>query len=119
MIIYAISVAVYLVGAMIFLSAATWGIGYWTPIFHVWDKAKDFLFLTSIYYAPKHSDSLKAMIIFTLCRFVWEVISAVSGWNINNKKAVGILFILSAVTIGWILYKELKKWRKLNLLQRY
>ncbi len=114
MIVYAISMSFYLIGYLIFASCATFGIQYWVTGYFLWDKAKDVLFLTSIYHAPKNSTSLMPMILFAGARFVWEIISAITEWNINNTKAVGFLFMASALTIGIILWQELMKWQRLN-----
>lgn len=112
---YAITITLYLIGLLFFYTMGVSDEYYSATTYYVWDKLKDVLLLACILLAPRNAPGLKLVIGFAGIRFLWEIISILTGWNINNTKAVGILFIILIVVISVLLYNDLIKWRKQNL----
>lgn len=110
----AVSLSVYMVGLLVLY---TWGQlnNGWYEYYYLWDKGKDVLLLLALYsVAGRFKWAVMPVIIFSIVRFVWQIISSITGWNINNVQAVGWLFIILAFPCSFLLLKELFKWHKSN-----
>lgn len=113
--VYAIAISFYLLGLLTFYTFGILEVWYWTPAYYLWDKTKDVLLLISISAAPRNAPGLKPVIAFGCLRLAWEILSVITGWNINNTKAVGILFMALIILLCLLLYKELLRWQRQNL----
>lgn len=115
MIAYAVTISLYLLGLLFFYTMGVADEYYSAATYYIWDKLKDILLLVCIAIAPRNPPGLKLVIGFAVIRLLWEIICIITGWNINNTKAVGILFILLIIVIFCLMYNDLIKWRKQNL----
>lgn len=107
------AIAVYMVGLLILY---TWGqinTG-WHDVYYIWDKGKDLLLFIGIYYLiPRSQRNIIVPIIwFSVIRFIWQIVSTLTGLNINNTEAVGWLFIGAAGVCSYLMLKGFKEWRK-------
>src|SRR5690348_1671058 len=114
------SVAWYIVGLLVWYTFAWLGSNGWHTYFYLWDKGKDVLFLLCIYHLVKteYKWVIRLIVIFSAIRLGWEIVSLITGWNVNNKRTVAGLFIVLTATISLILFKELVKWQR-QKLRRY
>ena len=107
-----VAIAVYMVGLLVFY---TWGqinTG-WHELYFAWDKGKDLILMLGIreILPPKHRSIVTPLIWFSLIRFVWQIISTITGLNINNTEIVGWLFIGAAGVCSYLMLKGFKEWR--------
>lgn len=112
---YAIAVTWYLIGLLTFYTLGIIEKPIWPVAYYVWEKTKDLLLISAIAAKPAKTPYIKSVYVFALLRLIWEIVSYTAEWNINSKKAVGILFIILAITITYVLCKELIKWERQKL----
>lgn len=93
------AIGLYIVGMLVFYR---WGQlnTNWYEYYYIWDKSKDVLFLIGIYYLVPRWFRLAVVpvIIFSLVRLLWQIISTFTGLNINNTKVIGWLFVILAAS---------------------
>lgn len=96
----------------------TWGIigTGWHDLYYLWDKAKDLLLFIAIFFLvhKKVRWAIKPIIVFSSIRLIWQIISSLTGLNINNTKIVGWLFIAAATISDYLFIKGLIKWQRQN-----
>lgn len=111
----AVGIAVYIVGLLVFY---VWGIVNtgWHEYYYLWDKGKDLLVFIAMYeIANKRlKKAIKPVIIFSIIRFLWQVISSVTSSDINNVKAVDYLFVTLVLVCSYLTIKDLYEWHKSN-----
>lgn len=110
----AVSLAVYVIGLLIFY---VWGIFNqgWYEYYYLWDKGKDLLIFIALFQPDKRlKTAIVPVIVFSLIRFLWQLISSVTGLDINTPKITDYLFTLLALVCSYLTLKELLKWHKLN-----
>lgn len=112
-----VAIAWFLMGLLTWYSFAFAGSTGWYYYWYLWDKSLLLLLFAGLCfdYNKEYKHLFKWLAVFASIRFIWEIISLITGWNVNNTKAVAGLFILLTLTICIILIKELSKWRKQNL----
>jgi hypothetical protein len=106
-----IAIAVYMVGLLILY---TWGqinTG-WHDVYYLWDKGKDLVLFLGVYHILPlpNKKFIVPVLWFSLIRFVWQIISTLTGLNINNTEVVGWLFIIAAGTCSYLMLKGFKEW---------
>src|SRR5690349_8914072 len=107
-----IALCFYMIGLLILY---VWGQlnNGWSEYYYIWDKGKDLLVFIALYLVAKRLRwAVIPVIVFSAVRFIWQIISSITGWNINNTRAVGILFIVLAMICSFLTIKELFKWHK-------
>lgn len=110
----ALAICVYMIGLLILY---TWGqlSDGWYEYYYLWDKCKDLLLVSALYYcAGRLRWAVLPVVLFSIIRLLWQIVSTITGLDINNTKAVGILFIAMAFTCSFLTIKELLKWHKSN-----
>lgn len=109
----AVSLSVYIVGLLVFYSWGQLNNG-WYECYYFWDKGKDlFLFISLLLVVDKrYKWAVIPVVLFSIIRLTWQIISTVTGWNINNVQVVGWLFIVLALLCSFMTLKEVLKWRK-------
>ncbi len=112
---YVIAIAWYVIGMLVFYTCGVAEISYWRDAYFLWEKTKDLLLFSVIAAKPYQAPGIKGVYFFAAIRLVWEILYNATEWSINDKKAVGILFIILTVTITCVLCKELFKWEKQKL----
>lgn len=110
----ALAFAWYLIGLIVFYTFGQLGVSYWTDLYFIWDKAKDCLFIGTIFLLVK-GRAIYWILIFSIIRFLWEIFSSTFGVSVNSEKAVAALFLILAAICLVILISESTKWRKQNL----
>mgnify|MGYP000899729942 CR=1 len=91
-----LTVAFIIIGLLVFTSLAAFHVDGWIRLYAFWDKIKDVLLLSIIVDLSKkrYGNLFKPVFELLLIRLLWECVSAVTGLNINNSVAVGVLFII-------------------------
>lgn len=109
----AVAVSFYIVGLLVF---HVWGQldDGWYEVYYIWDKAKDVLLTKGLHLVspPQYKDGLLCVVIFSLIRFLWQIISYFTGANINNTEVIGWLFIMLAFIAFLMMLKGFVKWHK-------
>lgn len=111
----AVALSVYIIGLLILYTWGTLNQG-WYEYYYLWDKGKDTLLVMAMYCLAENrlKWAIKPVIIFSIVRFLWQVTSSITSWDINNIKVVDYLFILLALICSYLSLKELYKWHKSN-----
>ena len=107
----------YIIGIVSFLTYANFGGAVWPEIFYVWDKVKDVLLFAAAYALcpAKVKPFVRPVLIYAVIRFIWEIISAITGVTINDHRAVNTLFLVMAVVVAVLLIKDIEaRWNKLK-----
>lgn len=109
----AAALSVYIIGLLILYTWGQFNQG-WYEYYYLWDKGKDLLFFIGIHclIENRYKWAVKPVIFFSIIRFVWQIISSITEWNINNVKIVGWLFIVLALICSFLTLKELIKWHR-------
>ena len=110
-----ITMAWFLIGLVVFYTMATFpSLQYnnWSHTYYIWSKANDMLLAVTILFRPKQYRIIIPVIFFMGIRFVWEIISIITGVSVNNTKAIGILFIILSCVCLLIIIKEAIRWQR-------
>ena len=120
---YTIPLLFFFFGIVVFYNYADFEKPVWGDIYFMWDKTKDVLLIGTIFYLLKIVSVQnrvfktvlvisKSVFIFALIRLAWEVISLVTGIDINRRVIIDIIFILFILVWVWPLLKIL--WQRRN-----
>jgi hypothetical protein len=102
------SIAFYVLGLLVFTTMATFGVNYWDSIYFIWDKAKDSIFLFTIWQfsKKKYHNTMRPVFILSLVRLLWDFVANLTGIYVNNTLAVGILFTLYIIYVSYTIIKN-------------
>jgi hypothetical protein len=106
-----IAIGWYITGLMIFLTTGLLDYNGFYPYYYLWDKAKDVIFLAAILRPIPFKErwAVKPILIYAIIRFVWEIIVTVTGWKINDVKAMAILFLAMLAVCLYLMVTDLRK----------
>jgi len=106
------AISLLLVGLLVFYPLHTLDIPYLANLYSIWDKAVLLAVWVVLYRrSKKHEErSIKWVCVLLSMREAWEIISAFTGWNINNKKWCGAMFMLIVIYCITVLISESKRW---------
>lgn len=84
------------------------------PLFHgayfVWDKFKDCLFLLTLILCNKQARRfLSFVFIYALIRFLWQIITIITGEDINTSKFVNSTWLILVIYMTYLSIKEMLK----------
>lgn len=97
-----ISIIWILVGLLIFLSQAQFGLRLWDNAYYLWDKSKDCLLLATIYLAiPAVRPYALLVWVLLLIRLCTEIITGIC--HINPNQPIIIIGLFS-ITLAVVLY---------------
>lgn len=105
-------ITVYLLGALVFLTSATFTHKDWGHVYYLWQKTCDLLACTAVVYSKSNARFAIPVLYLMGARLIWEVISYSSGIYLNDFRAVGILFVILTIVCLYITIKELVTWHK-------
>lgn len=108
-----IAIAWFTIGLLVYYSLA-FASAPWYTYWYLWDKGNYVLLFYGMCfdYPVQYKYIFKWLTAFALIRFLWEIISIITGLNVNNTRIAALLFILLTGTICVILFKELQKWQR-------
>lgn len=102
------SLVFYMLGLLVFYHIADFSQTDWKNAYYLWDKSKDLILISAIYFLTKRQRSVLVIVMFSAIRFVWELIADISKLDINNTIAINWLFILCLVAWILVMIKEKK-----------
>lgn len=111
----------YLIGLLVFYTFAAFHQPVWAIVYYLWDKSVGggFIGWAVIYkYAKDYRVYTAYTLLLATIRFVWEIISAITGLSVNNSWAVSILFIATVLIISVFILRgdgRLNKWLSKHL----
>lgn len=97
-----------MLGLLVFYHIADFSQTDWKNAYYLWDKSKDLILISAIYFLTKRQRSVLVIVMFSAIRFVWELIADISKLDINNTIAINWLFILCLVAWILVMIKEKK-----------
>jgi peptidoglycan/LPS O-acetylase OafA/YrhL len=104
-------VATYLVGMLLFLIKAFWGINDWIYGYFAWEKAFGGGFL--VWYLIAKYSRQRRMVIpivwLSFSRFLWEIICWVGSFDFNNKWGVLVLFSMFTLVAAYACLRKESK----------
>lgn len=111
----AIAITAYMVGLLVFYVWGLFSTG-WYEVYYLWDKGKDALVFWAIYIliSKKLKWAILPVLIFSIVRFIWQILSSVLKADINNEKAIDYLFIILAMLCSYLALKDIWTWLKSN-----
>lgn len=92
-----------IIGLLTFTALATFEAEGWVRAYALWDKGKDALLLFLCWQA--FGRLLLPVFIFACARFVWDIVSWVTGIGVNNSYIVGVLFL---IYLRYVCYKTIQ-----------
>lgn len=97
------ALAIIAMGLLVFYAAADFEQAAWQHAYGLWDKAKDVLLLALVgmHCRPHQVKYLQPLFLMLIVRLLWEGISWLTGFSINNTPAVGWLFAAACIVV-WI-----------------
>lgn len=105
----------YLVGLLLFYTyASVFREPAQVYLYYGWDKSfgGGFLLWLAVYSLTKDKHLVMPVLILSIMRFVWEIISYFTGITVINTQAIAILFSFSIVCCLFLFLKDLSKWQK-------
>ena len=101
------TIAFIVIGLIAFTSMAVFEQEIWARGYALWDKGKDVLLVGIIaeLSRKKYGQLFMPLFYFVIIRLAWDVISWITGLDVNNAKVVGFLFIIYSI---YVLYKLIK-----------
>lgn len=112
-----ITILFYLLGLLVFYTAATFAnesYTTWSYVYYMWQKTSDFLLMATIALRPKDSKIIIPVIYLAAARLLWEIAAWVMGLQATNPVMVGSLFIILIILCIFITIKDIKKWHRLK-----
>jgi hypothetical protein len=108
-----VAISLYLTGLLMFYSFAAFEITYWSWLYYGWDKlfgcSALLWYVVLIHTKEKHL--VKPVFVFSIIRFLWEIMSYFTGVTVSNEIAIAVLFILLIAVCLYLFIKDLK-WLK-------
>lgn len=103
-----IVISLYLVGLCIFYTAAIEHSRPWALAYYLWDKSVGggFMLWYCIHFLYSHKMITRPIVLFSLVRFIWELVSALTGISVNNSAIVAVLFLILSLVTGFLILKE-------------
>lgn len=107
-------IALYIIGLTVFYVEATFDRLWWHEVYYIWDKGLLVCLLSGIYLlVPKQNKYIiLPVVLFSIIRFSWQIVTTLTGWDINDARAVAILFIVLSVICSYLTIKGVIKWRQ-------
>ena len=110
-----IAMLFFIFGLLVFYSIADFEKNAWYAAYCIWDKGKNMIFIWVLYLMSKRLKSLFLItFIFSIIRFIWEIVSLIMVKDINSKPVISFLFILFLILYTIMLFKGQVKWRILK-----
>jgi len=107
------AIAVYVVGLLFFYTLADFNIELHTIAYYIWDKGKDTLFLLALYSLLINCKKvIKPVLIFSIIRLSWDIISRTTNIDLNHYQAVNLMLGSLLLISTLICLKELLQWLK-------
>lgn len=104
---FSISIAVYLVGLLVFYTSAVFDTLVWDIVYFSWSKIADcgllmwsFLFF---YLRGEMKRIVRPLFLFSILRFICDIQSWFSGIGVNNNIIVALLFLGLSVLAGYLI----------------
>lgn len=107
-------IILYVIGLTVFYVEATFERWWWHEIYYLWDKCLlVFLFWGIHQIVPREKKRIVfPVLIFSIIRLVWQIVVSITGWEINDARAVAALFILLSALCSYLTLKGLIKWER-------
>ena len=104
----------YIMGLTVFYVEANFEMSWWKEVYYLWDKSLlIFLFIGIHSLLPRQNKPvILPVIYFAIIRFIWQIVTSITGWEINDARAVAILFIVLSVVCAYLTIKGTIKWEK-------
>ena len=97
----------FIAGLLLFYTKAIFDFELWNAVYFLWDKGKDLLILIVLWdiVNKKSRKILTPVLWLSGIRFLWEIVSLISGVNVNNNLWVAVFFTLLSI---YVLYATIK-----------
>ena len=107
-----IGIVLYIIGLTVFYVEATFERWWWQELYYIWSKCLHLVLFWGIHQiVPREKKKIVfPVLIFSIIRFLWQVIVSITGWDINDARAVAILFTLLSIVCSYLTLKGLVKW---------
>lgn len=98
------AIAIYLVGLLVFYTLAVDNIPAWRGSYYLWDKmcGGGWLLWYVIYINCKERQIVAPVLWFSVIRFIWEIVSLITGITVSNEWAIAIMFIILVALTGYV-----------------
>lgn len=102
----------YIIGLTVFYVEATFDRWWWHEIYHIWDKCLLVFLFKGIHYlvSEENKKIIFPVLIFSIIRLTWQIIVSITRWEINDARAVAVLFIILSVICAYLTIKGAIKW---------
>lgn len=100
-----VAISWYVLGLLVFYFAATFDTRLWDWAYYLWDKGFAVLVWYAIYRLSKERVVIPVL-VFSILRLIWEIISYFTGVSVNNTRAIAIGFVLLCAICLYQTYKE-------------
>ncbi len=109
------AILLYLVPLFLFYTIFLFGLDYYDWIYYVWDKGAGGSVISwyAIYLlCKKHEPQVAAVFVFSLIRFLWDIISRFTSISAQSNWTVSLLFIILTIVTGYICFHPNNKFIK-------
>ncbi len=104
-----IFVALYMGGMMIWLSAADFGTTGWDGAYFLWDtfcKGSVLCWWCLLRYGPYEvKKCVYPVLLFSIIRLLWEILSLCTGIHINDEMPVMVLFLIAISVFSYLAFR--------------
>lgn len=109
-----LGIVLYVIGLTVFYVEATFERWWWRELYYIWDKCLHLVLFWGAYFIlPREKRKVVLpVIIFAFIRLAWQIIVTITGWDINDQRAVAILFILLSLVCLILTITGLLKWER-------
>lgn len=102
-----LAIAGFLLGLLVFYLAATFDTRLWDWTYYLWDKSfGGGVAVWYAIYALSRDRVAIPVLVFSIIRLIWEIISYFTGVSVNNTKYIAIGFVVLCVICLYQTYKE-------------
>lgn len=98
-------------GSIIFTVWPDYDMKIWNSAYFIWDSSRDLLLTLTLSYLIPTSKRwlLKPVIVYSLTRFLWELVNSVVDIGPQKNKVESIGFLVLSVGLALLLLRDLKK----------
>lgn len=85
----------------------------WFHVYWLWEKSKDVLLAYTLYkLCYRHIKQIPLFVlIFTIIRLIWHIITVTLGISVNHPMFINILFVILVTACVFLMTRQLiKKW---------
>lgn len=110
-------ICLYLAANMLFAISAAFTTGWWDKVYFLYQDVVGAGWVTwlVLYLSVNtYRKQVKPVLILSIAIFIWDIMSYITDWGVNNQVATGVIFGLAVIIVIIYMARDLK-WKAKSL----